>query len=179
MTRAPEREGATLCLRCGLCCSGAVFTTVPLDDDEAENARRLRLPVIADGPRTSFRLPCPHLDENACAIYDERPHVCRGFVCRTLAAYLAHDIDLPEAEARVERLRAAAARVAAQLPPELAGRGLREATALFSDQGEAAPDRAAWRALHGPLLLDLFELEKLCRRDFGPDDDATRSPAGG
>lgn len=66
------------CLRCGTCCTAPDIST-------------LEKPA---------GVPCIHLGETGlCAIYDERPAVCRGYrpdeICRLVAA--------PTLEERVER----------------------------------------------------------------------------
>lgn len=171
MTETRARDGFTLCSRCALCCDGSLFGDVRLEAGEVETAQKLHLPLVTKETHLSFRQPCPKLRADAtCSIYEERPQACRGFVCHTLSAYQAGEIDLPAAEARVRRLRAAAARVVASLPEGLAEQGLWRGAEMFSEQGESAPDRAAWRAEHGALLLDILELELLCRRDFTTRD---------
>lgn len=166
MTATPPRDGAGLCLSCGICCRGVIFQIVRLRDDEVALARRLRLPVVESRGRAAFTQPCPRHEDGACAVYEERPDACRSFVCHTLAAYLAGEIDIAAATARVDRLRATAARVRDGLPAELRDRELWEAVAALSDEGERSPDRSAWRRQHAGLLLDVIELEALCRRDF-------------
>ena len=69
---APRDESA-LCLACGLCCAGAFYDLVPLDPDELDHARKLRLPLFDREPLLTFRLPCPRLDGTACTVYAERP----------------------------------------------------------------------------------------------------------
>ena len=65
------------CLKCGTCCTAPDITTL--------------------GKPLGVR--CPHLDENGlCAIYEERPAVCRGYladaICQAIAApTLAERVD--------------------------------------------------------------------------------------
>ena len=65
------------CLKCGTCCTAPDITTL--------------------GKPLGVR--CPHLSENGlCAIYEERPAVCRGYradwICREVAApTLAERVD--------------------------------------------------------------------------------------
>jgi len=65
------------CLCCGTCCTAPDISTLG------------KPPGV----------PCRHLNEGFCAIYDERPAVCRGYrpdeICRMVAA--------PTLEERVER----------------------------------------------------------------------------
>lgn len=163
----PPEDGSALCLACGLCCTGHMFDHVTLREDELAAAARHRLPIVPRGDHTSFRQPCPHHGPAGCGIYEERPHACRLFRCRTLAAYQAGDIDRPTADARIEALRSMAAHVAAQLPPGSARTlGVWTAAQHFTAEADASPDPAAFRARHAPLFFDLLELSRLCKRDF-------------
>ena len=67
-----------LCLQCGLCCNGVLFTDVrpePGDDSPLFN-----------GERSRVAQPCPAFNSDTCAcrIYAERPARCRKFECRQL-----------------------------------------------------------------------------------------------
>lgn len=171
MIETGDRDGFALCSRCALCCNGSLFGDVRLEGREVETAQKLHLPLVTKESRVSFRQPCPKLRaDDTCSIYDERPQACRGFVCHTLSAYLGGEIDLPAAEARVRRLRTAAARLTASLPGDLLEHGLWRAAEMFAEKGESAPDRAVLGPPHGALLLDILDLEILCRRDFTPPE---------
>jgi len=66
------------CLRCGTCCT-------------APDISSLQKPV---GVR------CRHLgDDGLCAIYDERPEVCRGYS----PDWICRDVSAPTLNERVER----------------------------------------------------------------------------
>jgi hypothetical protein len=162
----PVRDGGALCLACGLCCSGELFEDVRLDPAELDTARKLRLPLVQGHGEPAFEVPCPQHVGGACAAYEERPRVCREFVCHTLAGYLAGDLDLGAAEERIVRLRRVAARVRAALPEETRSLGLWVAVRRFAEQGERAGDQRAWRSTHGAVLLEIFELERRRRDDF-------------
>jgi Fe-S-cluster containining protein len=84
---------------------------VPLDEDELERAARLRLPIIETPHRLAFGLPCPRLDGTRCTVYPERPRTCASYACETLRAYGEGEIELAEALARIEAVRAADASV--------------------------------------------------------------------
>jgi Fe-S-cluster containining protein len=107
----PERDASALCLACGLCCAGAFYDLVPLDPDELDHARRLRLPLSEREPMLTFRLPCPRLDGNACTVYAERPRECAAFACVLLRAYRDGAVEMDEALRRVATARAAFTRV--------------------------------------------------------------------
>lgn len=75
------------CDRCGRCCKELVF---PLGGD-AEWMRKLtefleftRPEVFGGVPGgLRIRVNCQHLDAaGACLIYDQRPEICRDFLCR-------------------------------------------------------------------------------------------------
>jgi hypothetical protein len=111
---------STLCQRCGLCCDGNLFTSVPLQGAEVETVRRLSLPVIAraDGsPGLAQR--CAALEGRCCTVYSERPEACRRYRCNLHVALAEGEVSLNEALTVVDeahaRLRAVAA---AQAPRE-------------------------------------------------------------
>jgi hypothetical protein len=94
---------STLCLRCGLCCDGTLFTHVPLRSTEAAPLRALGLPVKEreDGTRV---LPqrCAALDGRRCTAYSARPEGCRRYHCQLFSALAEGEVSLPEALAVVD-----------------------------------------------------------------------------
>jgi len=109
---------STLCLACGMCCDGNLFTQVPLAADEAARLRGRGLVVIQreDGS-PALRQRCAALEGRCCTVYDERPGRCRRHVCMLHAALAADEVGLAEAleiVAQAQTLLAAADR---ELPP--------------------------------------------------------------
>ncbi|MBL8742370.1 MAG: YkgJ family cysteine cluster protein [Myxococcales bacterium] len=81
---APEEELAKLCTSCGFCCDGTLFRAALLRPHELERAKRIGLRVLDD---KGFEFPCPQLKERTCQVYEERPHICRSFICKLLARH--------------------------------------------------------------------------------------------
>jgi uncharacterized protein len=74
-----------LCLACGLCCNGAIFNNVKLQaTDNAEQLRRLDLPLKRFGVKLGCHQPCPAFVNERCRIYAWRPTHCRTFECMVL-----------------------------------------------------------------------------------------------
>ena len=114
----------TLCLGCGLCCDGSLFTTAPLADAaEVAGARGRGLPVLTrpDGS-AALRQPCAALVGRRCEIYEARPAACRRYRCMLFAALADGEVSEDEAQATVLRAHAllAAARAGDELSPETA-----------------------------------------------------------
>lgn len=84
---APPREQVG-CLTCGLCCT---YIAVAIDGPRSAKAATEILwhlyhegvSVYRDGDNewmVQFEARCRHLlDDNRCAIYDQRPHICRDY----------------------------------------------------------------------------------------------------
>ncbi len=94
-----------LCVSCGMCCDGTLFSQALLKAGEPDEARRLGMQVFTIGsgpPETvvgyddAFRLPCHLHDRGWCTIYDDtaRPHVCGAFQCVLLKRLVAGEVDL-------------------------------------------------------------------------------------
>lgn len=109
---------STLCLACGLCCDGNLFTQVPLVADEPARLRGRGL-VVIDRPDGSaaLRQRCAGLVGRRCAVYDERPGGCRRHVCMLYAALAADEVTEAEALELVAQAHALLAAADAALPP--------------------------------------------------------------
>src|SRR5262245_46751393 len=87
---------ANICLSCGLCCNGVIFSDVKLlAGEDAAELRALEIPLArcakehgeADGLAVSgwrFPQPCTAFDGCRCTIYNSRPKYCREFDCLLL-----------------------------------------------------------------------------------------------
>lgn len=106
-----------LCLSCGLCCNGTLFTHIAprAGEVEALAGTRLHLVTRRDG-RVVIGLPCPALEGRRCTMYDERPAGCREFSCATARALAEGEVDEATAHARVEEALRRLAQVEARLP---------------------------------------------------------------
>ncbi len=137
-----------LCLRCGLCCDGNLFTQVPLAAAEVADARRRGLTIAArpDGG-DALRQRCDALTGTRCKIYDERPASCRRYHCMLHAALAADEVSLASALALVDEAHARLTALAAELPADAdaamqrARRAVRDG--LATDAAREALQRAA------------------------------------
>jgi len=105
-----DRNGSApevICLSCGLCCNGVIFTNVKLQpgDDSAKlqsigltlscnSRRKQKAPIsssIANSTLRSLRFlqPCAAHDGCHCRIYADRPQYCREFECKLLKSVAA------------------------------------------------------------------------------------------
>lgn len=109
---------STLCLRCGLCCDGTLFTHVPLRRSEVEPLKALGLPVGERADGVSM-LPqrCAALEGRTCTAYAARPEGCRRYHCHLYTALAEGEVSLEEALAVVDG--AHALRADAEKEPEL------------------------------------------------------------
>jgi len=103
-----------LCLACGLCCDGNLFTQVPVRSDELERVRRRGLPILERSNGHVLPQRCAALDGCRCEIYDDRPAACRGYRCMLYAAMGEGEVSLPEA---LEIVAQAHAKIAAAQDP--------------------------------------------------------------
>jgi len=97
--------GSTLCVSCGLCCSGGIFDHGSLTDGEARlMAAKGNTVFTKDGSEgEAIRFPCNCLVNNTCTIYRERPQVCRDFRCSLLKRTTNGSIAFDKALEIVER----------------------------------------------------------------------------
>ena len=102
-----ERSLEKLCLECGLCCDGTVFTHVALT---AKEAVRLQLPGV-------LRQPCPQLGSNKhCGVYRERPMGCAHFVCMLGRSLEDGGVSHSQAVEKVREVQSLAQKLNAHIP---------------------------------------------------------------
>ena len=169
MTDTPPQndESSTLCVSCGLCCSGVLFADAKATADETGRIRGFGLETFrTDAGADRFRLPCHHLSGGACTIYAERFSTCRKFKCALLKRLEAGETGLGEAQAKVARAKALLAPVAAARP-ELTGIVARRALRRAGIDGVPAEERAA----AGRLLLDTLVLDRFLDATFREPGD--------
>ncbi|MFP2931120.1 YkgJ family cysteine cluster protein, partial [Pyxidicoccus sp. 3LG] len=113
---------STLCLRCGMCCDGTLFTHVSLQPAEVAVAQQRGLPITAraDGS-PALAQHCVALDGRTCTVYADRPASCRRYHCQLYAALAEKEVSLDEALAVVDEARALVDDVERELPPAAEG----------------------------------------------------------
>ena len=111
---------STLCLRCGLCCDGTLFTHVPLRRTEAGPLKALGLPVKEREDGTPI-LPqrCAALEGRTCTAYAARPEGCRRYHCNLFTALSEGEVSLEEALSVVDGAHALLAPAGPERGPEV------------------------------------------------------------
>jgi hypothetical protein len=92
-------DGSELCLQCGLCCDGTLFTEIKMDDDERAYVESLGLvPQVApDGALTGPPQPCPAFRDGCCSLYEVgRPQTCGSYACGLLVSYTSGRVGLDD-----------------------------------------------------------------------------------
>lgn len=127
-----------LCADCGLCCSGTLFASVRVDEEEAARLDA-RLPMIRGTEHPLISLPCAGLKGELCSVYPDRPQRCRTFLCE-----LRRDVDdgrvsVTHARTLVNETRRLAASITRRLPPGMAWWTAR--ARLSRDREALSPER--------------------------------------
>ena len=84
----------SLCLDCGLCCDGTIFSSVPLKpDDEITPLKTVGIDIVSDRDANRlFKLPCAAHKNCTCTVYANRPQVCRIYKCELLKRFERDEI---------------------------------------------------------------------------------------
>jgi hypothetical protein len=181
----PAEATSRLCLACGLCCNGVLFSDVELQSaDDAPGLRALGLPVAAKrGVRAMLRFPQPCAAlcaDNRCRVYAARPGRCREFECGVLKQVIAGGLTVDAALRVVREARQRAACVVELLRAlgdthehlPLATR-FRRARRRF-ETGAVTPETAD---LFGDLTLAVHHLNVLTHGRFYTRDDGSAADA--
>lgn len=171
MTSAAVNERAeNLCLACGLCCDGTIFSDVTLESEDSRDdlvATGLTFRIHSDGSER-FDLPCLCHVGGPCVIYAQRPSRCRRFRCDLLKAVEAGGIAPAEARNVVRQaldLRDGFREELARVDPTVARTPVpvlwhRLNLAMVGDDANSARER------YSRTLLQLFALRTYIQRHF-------------
>ncbi|RKG73591.1 YkgJ family cysteine cluster protein [Corallococcus terminator] len=138
---------STLCLHCGMCCDGTLFTHVPLQPNESASLTQRGLPLTAREDGTVvLPQPCAALNGRCCTVYTERPEACRRYRCQLLNALAEGEVSLDEAKGVVDAAHARVEAVTRALSPMEGGpsslRQARAAAATLEPQAREALTQA-------------------------------------
>jgi hypothetical protein len=177
--RTTVRDGSDLCLRCGLCCDGTVFSDITIDDDEEEFVRSLELQPRrnADGRLVSPQ-PCSAFVDGCCSLYERgRPATCETYTCGLLRGYTEGSASLEDALGVVRLVRALAHELADEM--ELPTRSYDRARLteyLEREQPHEHPHE------HATFLVAFHRLMHLGLKYFGyrprPEEEAAADAGG-
>lgn len=175
----PLSDASTLCVNCGMCCNGVLFTNARAEPEELPRLRALCLEVEQVRDRTQFRLPCPHHHDGHCGIYADRFLKCRTFRCALLKRLDAGETTLAEAQATVAQAKAMLGRVTA-IDPAAGQFGVRlRQRAEPPPAGEGEDVALRRRVLIESLALDLFFDRKFRNRKAIVMDQTRHQPDEG
>lgn len=160
-----------LCLACGLCCNGVLFADVRLAPGGAvEPLQAAGIPVRQRAKTCGFSQPCVALQANgACAVYADRPSMCRQFECGLLKDVAAGELSEAGALRQIRRAQTLADKVRSLLAASGNHQDHRPLTKRYQAvmrqpialaDGDEAGDR------RGELMLAVHELMALLHARF-------------
>ena len=160
-------ESSNLCLACGLCCDGMVFSNgVVTQQGVSPVAVAAGLRLNPDGK--SFILPCKAFQSCRCTVYVDRPETCRTFRCKTLRALEQGKIGGGDALAIIAQAagqRDAIRRALQAIGEEWAGHSLEGMVAPLEARMKLADNVGQKREI-GEIILKLLVLRKFVHEHF-------------
>ncbi len=105
-------DASDLCVNCGLCCNGVLYSTVQVEPEEVTRLEVAGHAVDQIGKHLQYHQPCHHNDHGRCTIYATRYLTCRTFRCALLKRFDAGEVDLSKALEAVAQAKAIVVRVA-------------------------------------------------------------------
>lgn len=155
---------AELCVGCGLCCDGTLYSRARAEAEEEARLQELGHELTSiDGARY-FPLPCLHHDSGRCTVYETRFVKCRSFRCALLQRYDAGELSLSEARTKIETVKRLLARIGA-VDPDALEQSRRSHCRSRLEAQMASSDRET-RVSVGVRLVQLIALDTYLARWF-------------
>ncbi len=163
-----------------MCCDGTMYRTVDVGgDDPLDRLESAGLVLSTTENVTLFRQPCSAFDGSSCAVYKDRPGVCRQYRCLLLRRHEAGEVSRDEALALIKKTTALRDRVRPELH-RIAGAARPEALEplyrIMEARFDESPDPPASRRAHRDLLISIAALRVLLAREFEPRDSRSHKP---
>jgi hypothetical protein len=172
-SHSPEPNGSSLCLACGLCCSGVLHCYAVIKPGEIDRVRAMGLTIVPFRGALGFPLPCHLYREDHCSVYAEtRPDICGAYQCDLLRRYLAGALTLEQCRRTVQRMRELLADVIPQLPAGYSFAKLRQEFDENWDCGPGVLGSAESRQANLDLLLAVTKLARYSRKHFGASNES-------
>jgi hypothetical protein len=159
------RDGADLCLQCGLCCDGTVFHKINMKPDEKEYVESLGLPVEPnpDGDGVTVFEPCPAFVDGCCSLYQVgRPATCHVYRCQLLEHYEAGHATLYDCLGIVQLVWSLAREVEAEIGIPLGSYSRRTLQRYLTEHQPWANSME-----HANFLVAFHRLDELGYKYFG------------
>ena len=83
-------DQSSLCLACGICCDGTLFSNVKLKPHD-EIAPLQAAGIVLDSDAKNFQQPCAAHKNCACTVYSNRPQTCQSYQCELLKRFGSGD----------------------------------------------------------------------------------------
>jgi Fe-S-cluster containining protein len=165
---------ASICVSCGLCCDGTIFSDFELaDDDDRQALEAVGVVLIRKEDRDVALQPCAALEGTRCMVYEGRPQICRDFRCELLQRHDTGEVDTAEAlsliDATIQLRNRVRAAVDAYLGPAGGSTGLEDRMRAARAKIAAAPDPEAEESAQAVTLMYMISLRGRLRRSFASD----------
>jgi Fe-S-cluster containining protein len=160
-----------LCLSCGLCCNGVIFSSVPVaSHDDVARLEGSGITVERIDGEHRFAQPCAAHDGRTCRVYADRPTACRQYRCDLLQRVEEGGIELAEARRLIGetvRLNRELAQAIREVEPRDDGHQSRVSLLKkFSVRLEESLEAETQRKV-GTVVVHLLALDEFIRRTFG------------
>lgn len=160
---------AQLCVSCGLCCDGTIFTHAGISEKEnVASSVSVYLQRQSDG-RDVLPLGCSLLQDRCCTVYAERPTICRSYSCSLLKAARSGAVSLTEAHRLVAETSALRDRARAAVSDAVGKddcNAINEMAESLSSAAADADDAKAFRRRHSEAYLAVAAVRMAVEEHF-------------
>lgn len=165
-------DDVELCMACGLCCDGTLFSFVPLNDADTPSSLEVEISINDENGKLSFAQPCNLYSPRGCAKYANRPTACREFHCYLIEAYRRRDIASSDVRATIGQARQLMDSVTAALKDKglsCVGKAL---PVLWHEWNACAQGEAglAFRREHAEVVMKIAALTWYLEQHFRPGE---------
>lgn len=169
-----DREENNICIKCGLCCDGTLFSRARIFEGETiDNKLEMEVIKIENKDTEGFALPCGYLKDRVCSIYysnrPKRPLICSRFKCKLLRKYEKQEGSYEDALIIIENTKALITNFNIEIKnyfPDIASESINVKLSKLDEKHYESLNQLAFRKKYGKVLLDSFTLRTIFGKHF-------------
>ena len=164
---AGDDTDESICIDCGMCCDGTLFTWVPLPG-EGDEATLVGTPITVQSSegKPFFSQPCAAF-AGCCSIYASRPSNCRSFRCSLLRRHEAGDVSTEDARRIIRTTLDMRDRALGSIRQQLAVDAM-SFQEMLKRLAESDGEEAVASPEHMVMVLDAVAANRLLSQHFLP-----------
>lgn len=170
MKSSNDHEENNICIKCGMCCDGTLFSWGKINDGEKLDKD---FEIIQHKGKDVFTQPCSYVNNCVCSIYNsskiQRPLICGNYKCNLLKKYNKQEVSYENAIKIIEITKTTAAKLDKEITnsfPDIARESISNKIDILNEKHNKTTNQMEFRKNFGKILLNSVIFREILWKHF-------------